>query len=530
MATVTLSSSTWSAGNIRVTYTASNGTLKITEIEGKRSSTRSWNENDKAISVSVGGTSKSISLSHYVDFGTSWTAWGATDTSWSGLTGDSISISTTMQSGSPAYSGNTFSGNATMSWSTYTISYNANGGSGAPSSQTKTHGTNLTISSTIPTRTGYTFVGWALTQADANSGTWYYKASSTCGKNENLTLYAVWTPITYDVTINCNGGSGVSSRTYTIETASFTLGTPTRTGYTFIGWTGSNGSTAQTSVSITKGSTGNKSYTANWSEHKLTVNYYSNYATYATLEGVSKSVSASSNVLVVSQDFYYDDAASNGLADVQNPNYLYMERVGYTPTGYWGTYTNGGTTVNQSTAYSTGQALAQALGKNLANGNAHVDVYPQWKGNAYAIKYDSNGGHGDMNDQYVDWQEVFVIHDNKFEREGYRFIGWNLKRHSDNKWYVPVQEWLTEDEIANNGYKKKLYSNQELLTFNNSWTNGDEHSISEYTFYAVWEISGVVYIDNGVAFEPYLAYIDNGTDWELYIMYVDDGTNWNIIS
>ena len=44
---------------------------------------------------------------------------------------------------------------------TYTISYNANGGSGAPDPQTKTHGTDLTLSATVPTRTNYNFQGWA---------------------------------------------------------------------------------------------------------------------------------------------------------------------------------------------------------------------------------------------------------------------------------------------------------------------------------------------------------------------------------
>ena len=71
-------------------------------------------------------------------------------------------------------------------YATYTIKYNANGGSGAPSSQTKTYGTNLTLSSTKPTRGGYTFKGWALSQADANNGTWYYQAGGSCGKNENI--------------------------------------------------------------------------------------------------------------------------------------------------------------------------------------------------------------------------------------------------------------------------------------------------------------------------------------------------------
>ena len=52
----------------------------------------------------------------------------------------------------------------------WNISYNANGGSGAPGTQTKKYGTSLTLSSTKPTRTGYTFLGWS-TSSTATSAT-----------------------------------------------------------------------------------------------------------------------------------------------------------------------------------------------------------------------------------------------------------------------------------------------------------------------------------------------------------------------
>lgn len=72
----------------------------------------------------------------------------------------------------------------------YTISYNANGGSGAPSSQTKDGGIDLTLSSTVPTRSGYAFAGWN-TKADG-SGTTYASGATFTG-NANTTLYAQWT-------------------------------------------------------------------------------------------------------------------------------------------------------------------------------------------------------------------------------------------------------------------------------------------------------------------------------------------------
>lgn len=340
-------------------------------------------------------------------------------------------------------------------WTSYTVSYNANGGSGAPSSQTKWKDQTLTLSSTKPTRTGYTFLGWS-TSSTATSAT--YSAGGSYTANSGATLYAVW------------------------------------------------------------------------SEHKLTVNYYSNYADYCTYKDESLSVSASTNVKVHSQDFLYDNSYSSALSNVQNPDYLYLSRTGYTPTGYWGTSTTGGTLIDEDADYSTGQALAQAFGKNLTSGNASVNVYPQWKINTYTIGYDGNGGYGSMEVQSVDWQETFILFDNKFKREGYKFVGWNAQREIDRKWYVNGQGWLTEDEITTGGYEKKLYLNQDELIFDLSWIKGETGVIHQYTMYAQWEISGVVYIDNGTAFEPYLAYIDDGTEWQLYLMYVDDGTDWNIIS
>lgn len=73
-------------------------------------------------------------------------------------------------------------------WVSYTITYNANGGTGAPNSQTKWKDQSLVLSSTKPVKKGYTFKGWSLTQ----NGSKYYDAGGTCGKNENLTLWAVW--------------------------------------------------------------------------------------------------------------------------------------------------------------------------------------------------------------------------------------------------------------------------------------------------------------------------------------------------
>lgn len=82
---------------------------------------------------------------------------------------------------------------------TYTVSYNANGGSGAPVSQTKYHDTALTLSSTIPTKGGYDFLGWS-TSASATAPSYY--AGSFYTGNASVTFYAVWEKSNYEFSID----------------------------------------------------------------------------------------------------------------------------------------------------------------------------------------------------------------------------------------------------------------------------------------------------------------------------------------
>lgn len=355
-------------------------------------------------------------------------------------------------SGRPWYhdAGSAKSTTLSMTKPTYTIKYDANGGTGTPSAQTKTYGTALTLRTEKPTKVGYTFNKWN-TKADG-SGT-SYSSGGSYKTNAATTLYAQWI------------------------------------------------------------------------ENKLTVNYYKNGANYAAYKGEEKTED-----LVLSVEFLYDNSYTDGLANIQNANYLYLSRTGYAPTGYWGTSTDGGVLVNQNTSFSTGQELAEALEKDLKTSSTTIDLYAQWQENAYVLSYDSNGGFGEMSPQTIEFGSLFNLLNNTFKRAGYKFVGWNVYRNIDNTWYATGQGWETEDEIIANGYSKKLYENECQLTFDNSWIAENEEA-RMYTMYAVWEMSGgVVYIDNGTAFEPYLTYIDNGTSWDLYLVYVDDGTNWNMIS
>lgn len=117
----------------------------------------------------------------------------------------------------------------------HTVSFNANGGSGAPSPQIKWYGEILTLSSVRPTRTGYTFQGWCRNSA---TGTVGYQPSSQYGFDENSTMYAIWSPVAYTVTFDANGGSGAPSNQTKYHDQNLTLSStrPTRANYNFIGW------------------------------------------------------------------------------------------------------------------------------------------------------------------------------------------------------------------------------------------------------------------------------------------------------
>ena len=124
----------------------------------------------------------------------------------------------------------------------YTISYNANGGSGAPGAQTKWAGTNLTLSATRPTKPGYSCLGWS-TSSTATSAA--YAAGAPYTANASATLYAVWKANTYTVSYNANGGAGApgnQTKTYGV-TLKLSATKPTRTNYNFLGWGTSASST-----------------------------------------------------------------------------------------------------------------------------------------------------------------------------------------------------------------------------------------------------------------------------------------------
>lgn len=154
----------------------------------------------------------------------------------------------------------------------YTISYDLQGGS--ISNQPTSYNINTdTFSIPQPTKKGYTFIGWT----GSNGNTPQTSVTIKKGSTGNKSYKANWQVNTYSITYNLDGGSISGQPTsYTIESPTLNIPRPTKTGHTFLGWTGSNGNTNQLDVSIAHGSTGNKAYTAHWkiNTYTMTVNHY----------------------------------------------------------------------------------------------------------------------------------------------------------------------------------------------------------------------------------------------------------------
>ena len=152
----------------------------------------------------------------------------------------------------------------TVQWTapTYTVTLNAGDGTINSGNVTSyTYGVGATLPTDV-TRTGYTFKGWYDNENLTSSPV------TAIGNTEkgNKEYWAKWEINQYTITYDLAGGTADGNpNTYTIETRAFTLKNPTKSGYTFTGWsgTGLDGENNMT-VTIHTGSTGNRTYTAHW--------------------------------------------------------------------------------------------------------------------------------------------------------------------------------------------------------------------------------------------------------------------------
>ena len=184
----------------------------------------------------------------------------------------------------------------TVQWTapTYAVTLHTNGGTINNGNVTEyTYGVGAALPTDV-TRTGYTFKGWYDNEGLTGDPV------TAIGNTEtgNKEYWAKWEINQYTITYDLAGGTAEGNpNTYTIETGAFTLKNPTKSGYTFTGWsgTGLDGENNMT-VTIHTGSTGNRTYTAHW-RYNGSGHSYSYYTIKATA-GAGGSIAPSGNVSV----------------------------------------------------------------------------------------------------------------------------------------------------------------------------------------------------------------------------------------
>ena len=278
--------------------------------------------------------------------------------------------------------------NATMTANARPISYSiiCNLDGGTADNPTSYDVTSATINLTNPTKNGYTFTGWSGTGLTGDDN---MTVSIPNGSHEAKEYTAHWSLVSY--TITCNIGDGTlgtaNPATYDVTSSTITLNNPTanQMGYEFIGWTGSNGDTPQTTVTIPQGSTENKTYTANY-----------------TL--VSYSITCNLDGGTANNPISYD--VTSATINITNPT-----KNGYTFTGWSGT----GLTGDDNMAVS------------IPNGSHEAKEYTaHWSLVSYTITCNiGDGTLGTANPATYDVTSATITLNNPTANQmGYEFIGW----------------------------------------------------------------------------------------------------------
>ena len=420
-------------------------------------------------------------------------------------------------SGTTYKSGAKYTANANLTlyaqWSkrTYTVTYNANGGSGAPSAQTKTHGVDLTLSSTKPTRDGYNFVSWN-TKSDGKGTT--YQPSAKYTTNANLTLYAQWAKKTYTVTYNANGGSGAPASQTKTHGVDLTLasGTPARTGYDFVSWNtkaDGKGTTYKPGAKYTANA--DLTLYAQWKLKTYTVTYDANggksaQAAQTKTHGVDLTL-ASGEPTRDGYDFVSWNTKSDGKGTTYQPSAKYTTNANLTLYAQWSkkTYTvvynaNGGSGAPASQTKTYGVDLTLALGTPTRTGydfvswntkadgkgttykpgakytaNANLTLYAQWKLKTYTVTYDANGGKNAPSAQTKTHGVDLTLASGKPTRDGYDFVSWNTKADGKGTTYQPSAKYTTNANLT-------LYAQWKLKTYTVAYdANGGKNAPAAQT-------------------------------------------------
>ena len=276
---------------------------------------------------------------------------------------------------------------------TITVSYDANGGKGSVAAQTLSRHANVSSTvayETAPTvslsggaalsRDGYKFKGWL---KDSGTGTSVTAAGTSVTVEKDTTYYAKWEVVSYKITYQLNGGKVTGNPAdYTVESEAITLKNPTREGYFFTGWsgTGLTGS-ANTKVTIAKGSTGDRAYTAKWNPVTYTITYQ--------LDGGTASGNPTKYTI------------ESEAITLKNPT-----KTGYTFAGWSGDGLTGSENENVT----------------IAAGSTGNRTYTAHWIAAYGVTLHGNGGSGTNLTFYTEGRGAALPGD--WTRRGYSFGGW----------------------------------------------------------------------------------------------------------
>jgi uncharacterized repeat protein (TIGR02543 family) len=264
-------------------------------------------------------------------------------------------------------------------WSidTYVVTFNSKDGSAVSNGSFTTSGT--VSEPTAPTRTGFTFAGWSATDG-GSAVNFPYSPNVT----QNITLFARWTANSYVVTFNSKDGSAVANGSFTTGGTVSQPTNPVRAGYTFAGWSATDGGSA-VNFPYSPNVTQNITLFARWTANSITVTFNKNDGSGNT---TTQSLTA--------------DSATN----LTNNSFT---RTGYTFAGW--SANNDGT----GTQYSNGQSVTLLLS---------TTIYAKWTANTLTVTFNKNDGSGTTSTQSITAGTSTNLTSNAFTRTGYTFAGW----------------------------------------------------------------------------------------------------------
>lgn len=294
----------------------------------------------------------------------------------------------------------------------YTVSFNGNGANGGSmANQSFVYGTSQALSPNAFVRTGYSFLGWASTSTakQIQYSDKQIVINLTATPDAVVPLFAVWSPNTYTITYNTDGGTirdSDFSKSYTIEDAITLPATVEKTGYIFAGWQSATNAGNWTigityNGTITAGMYGGVTFNAQWSLAGYTILYN---ADGGTISGTGYTTS-------------YNVQSTITLPSAQKTGYSFGGWVA-DGSGNWGTDT-----------YVAGNVSAGKLG--------NVTLKAVWSGITYYISFDGNHStDGSMLIQPMTYGKSAKLNTNTYTRTGYSFLGWSATNNATAATYL----------------------------------------------------------------------------------------------